>query len=50
MNIKTMEGLIGAVKNIGLVNTPMRVYKEARRTGELCIIELNTALHQDGIF
>lgn len=35
MNTKTMEGLIGAGKNIDLINTPMRVYKEARRKGDL---------------
>ena len=35
MNTKTMEGLIGAGTNIDLVNTPMRVFKEARRKGDL---------------
>lgn len=34
MNTKTMEGLIGARTNMNLVNTPMRVYKEARRKGD----------------
>ena len=39
MNTKTMEGLIGAGKNIELANTPMRVYKEARRKGDLATME-----------
>ena len=39
MNTKTMEGLIGAGANIDLVNTPMRVYKEARRKGDLTTME-----------
>lgn len=39
MNTKTMEGLIGAGTNIDLVNTPMRVYKEARRKGDLATME-----------
>ena len=39
MNTKTMEGLIGAGANIDLVNTPMRVYKEARRKGDLGTME-----------
>lgn len=34
MNSKTMEGLVGARTNMNLMNTPMRVYKEARRKGE----------------
>lgn len=34
MHIKTMEGLIGARINMNLMNTPMRVYKEARRKGD----------------
>ena len=33
MNTKTMEGLVGARTNMNLVNTPMRVFKEARRKG-----------------
>ena len=33
MHTKTMEGLIGAKTNMNLMNTPMRVYKEARRKG-----------------
>ena len=39
MNTKTMEGLIGARTNMDLVNTPMRVYKEARRKGDLGTME-----------
>ena len=34
MNTKTMEGLAGARTNMNLVNTPMRVFKEARRKGD----------------
>ena len=34
MNIKTMEGLVGARTNMKLLNTPFRVYKEARRNGD----------------
>lgn len=39
MNTKTMEGLIGARTNMDLVNTPMRVFKEARRKGDLGTME-----------
>lgn len=39
MNTKTMEGLIGAGVNIDMVNTPMRVYKEARRKGDTATME-----------
>lgn len=39
MNTKTMEGLIGARTNMDLVNTPMRVFKEARRKGDLGAME-----------
>lgn len=34
MHTKTMEGLVGARANMNLMNTPMRVYKEARRKGD----------------
>ena len=34
MNIKTMEGIVGARTNMKLLNTPFRVYKEARRKGD----------------
>lgn len=39
MHTKTMEGLIGARTNMNLVNTPMRVYKEARRKGDVGTME-----------
>ena len=34
MHTKTMEGLVGARTNMNLINTPMRVFKEARRKGD----------------
>ena len=34
MNGKTMEGLVGARTNMNLLNTPFRVFKEARRKGD----------------
>ncbi len=39
MNTKTMEGLVGARTNLNLMNTPMRVYKEARRKGDTVTME-----------
>lgn len=39
MNTKTMEGLAGASTNMNLINTPMRVYKEAERKGDLTKME-----------
>ncbi len=39
MNSKTMEGLAGAGTNMNLLNTPMRVYKEARRKGDTAAME-----------
>ncbi|MCM1156042.1 MAG: hypothetical protein NC314_03110 [Roseburia sp.] len=39
MNTKTMEGLIGAGTNMNLLDTPMRVYKEARRKGDTAAME-----------
>ena len=39
MNTKTMEGLIGARTNMELVNTPMRVYKEARLKGDTSVMK-----------
>ena len=39
MNAKTMEGLAGAGTNMNLLNTPMRVYKEAERRGDLSMME-----------
>ena len=34
MHLKTMEGLTGARTNMNLLNTPFRVYKEARLKGD----------------
>ncbi|MDE7325416.1 MAG: hypothetical protein K2N63_03910 [Lachnospiraceae bacterium] len=34
MHIKTMEGIAGANRNMQLLNTPFRVFKEARRRGD----------------
>lgn len=39
MHAKTMEGLIGARTNMNMTNVPMRVYKEARRKGDLDTME-----------
>lgn len=39
MNAKTMEGLVGAGTNMELLNTPFRVYKEARRRGDTATME-----------
>lgn len=39
MNTKTMEGLVGARVNMNLLNTPMRVFKEARRKGDTATME-----------
>ena len=39
MNAKTMEDLAGAGTNMNLLNTPMRVYKEAERRGNLSLME-----------
>lgn len=39
MHVKTMEGLIGARNNMELLNTPFRVYKEARRKGDTAMME-----------
>ncbi len=39
MNTKTMEGLVGARTNMNLMDTPMRVYKEARRKGDTAVME-----------
>lgn len=39
MNTKTMEGLVGARTNMNLLNTPMRVYKEARLKGDTAMME-----------
>lgn len=39
MQAKTMEGLVGASTNMNLLNTPMRVFKEARRRGDTATME-----------
>ena len=39
VNAKTMEGLVGARTNMNLMNTPMRVFKEARRKGDTATME-----------
>lgn len=39
MNTKTMEGLVGARTNMDLLNTPFRVYKEARLRGDTATME-----------
>lgn len=39
MHVKTIEGLVGAGTNMNLLNTPLRVYKEARRRGDTATME-----------
>lgn len=39
MNTKTMEGIVGAKTNMNMVNTPMRVYREAERRGDTGAME-----------
>ena len=39
MNTKTMEGLIGAGTNMKLVDTPMRVFREAKRKDDTATME-----------
>lgn len=39
MNTRTMEGLVGARTNINEMNTPMRVFKEARRRGDTATMD-----------
>ncbi len=39
MHAKTMEGLMGASANVDLLNTPMRVYKEAETRGDTAVME-----------
>ena len=39
MHTKTMEWLVGAGTNMNLMNTPMRVFKEARRRGDIATME-----------
>ena len=39
MHTKTMEGLAGAGTNMKLLNTPFRVYKDAKRRGDTAVME-----------
>lgn len=39
MNTKTMEGLVGAGTNMKLMETPMRVFKQARNRGDTATME-----------
>ena len=39
MHTKTMEGLAGANMSMKMLNTPMRVYKEAERRGDTDVME-----------
>lgn len=39
MHTKTMEGLTGASMSMKLMNTPIRVYKEAERRGDTAVME-----------
>lgn len=39
MNTKTMEGIVGAKTNMNMVNTPMRIYREAERRGDTGVME-----------
>lgn len=39
MNTKTIEGIVGSKNNMELTNTPMRVFKEARRKGDVEAME-----------
>ncbi len=39
MHTKTMEGLAGANMSMKLMNTPLRVYKEAERRGDTAVME-----------
>lgn len=39
MNTKIMEGLAGAATSMNLLNTPMRVYKEAKLKGDTATME-----------
>ena len=39
MHTMTMEGLVGANTNMKLLNTPLRVYKEARQRGDTSTME-----------
>ncbi len=39
MHAMTMEGLVGARMNVNLIDTPMRVYNEAKRKGDTAKME-----------
>lgn len=39
MHAKTMEGLAGAGTNMKMLNTPLRVYKDAQRRGDTAVME-----------
>ncbi len=39
MHTKTMEGLVGAKTNMDLLQTPFRVFKDARRRGDQATME-----------
>lgn len=39
MNTKIMEGLVGATTNMRQTNTTMRVFRDARRRGDLDVME-----------
>lgn len=39
MNIKLMEGLIGAKMNVNQIDTPFKVFKEARHKGDTAAME-----------
>lgn len=39
MHVKTMEGLTGAHTNHNLLKTPFRVFKDARRRGDMAAME-----------
>ncbi|MDE6905833.1 MAG: hypothetical protein K2P76_13035 [Lachnospiraceae bacterium] len=39
MNTKTMEGLVGASTNMKNMDTPMRVFRDARRRGDISVMK-----------
>lgn len=39
MNMKTMEGLMGANTSSSLMDTPMRIYQEAKGRGDTAVME-----------
>lgn len=46
MHTQTMEGLIGARTNMGLMNVPMRVYREVQQKGDTSTME-RAMVHTD---